>query len=163
MTSSKVMIAVLALLLLGAVACEDDPCPACPEKTPAMSVVSVEVEQLSIYEPGTDSQPDPIYCDVTLRIENTSSKYSYSGISIPSAKVYLLPINRLLGEIRFQTDWDGVLDAGDVDTVVLSKIHEDAQIFPGPCNSQVRVEITVTSSKHGGMKRTVTTTFTCPF
>jgi hypothetical protein len=157
------MIAVLALMLLGAVACEDDSCPSCPEKTPPMSVVSVEVEQLSIYEPGPDSQPDPIWCDVTLRIENTSSKYSYSGISIPSAKVYLSPINRLLGEIRFQTDWDGVVNAGDVDTVVLRKIHEDAQIFPGPCDAQVRVEIEITSSKYGGMKRTVKTTFTCPF
>ena len=163
MTSCKVMIAVLTLMLLGTVACEDEPCPACPEKTPAMSVVSVEVEQLSIYEPGTDSQPDPIWCDVILRIENTSSKYSYSGISIPSAKVYLLPIDQLLGEIRFQTDWDGILNAGDVDTVVLSKIHEDAQIFPGPCDSQVRVEIEITSSESGGMKRTVKTTFTCPF
>jgi hypothetical protein len=163
MNSSKVMIAVLALMLLGAVACEDDSCPACAEKTPPMSVVSVEVEQLSIYEPGPDSQPDPIWCDVTLRIENTSSKHSYSGISIPSAKVYLLPIDRLLGEIRFQTDWDGVVNAGDVDTVVLSKIHEDAQIFPGPCDSQVRVEIEITSSEYGGMKRTVKTTFFCPF
>ena len=163
MISCKVMIAVLALMLLGTVACEDDPCPACPEKTPAMSVVSVEVEQLSIYEPATDSQPDPIWCDVILRIENTSSKYSYSGISIPSAKVYLLPIDQLLGEIRFQTDWDGILNAGDVDTVVLSKIHEDAQIFPGPCDSQVRVEIEITSSEYGGMRRTVKTTFICPF
>ena len=163
MNSSKVMIAVLVLMLLGAVACEDDSCPSCPDKTPPMSVVSVDVVQLSIYEPGTDSQPDPIWCDVTLRIENTSSKYSYSGISIPSAKVYLLPINQLLGEIRFQTDWDGILNAGDVDAVVLSKIHEDAQIFPGPCDSQVRVEIEITSSEYGGMKRTVTTTFTCPF
>ena len=161
MNSSKVLIAVLALVLLGTVACEDDSCPACPEKTPPMWVVTVEVEQLSIYEPPV-SGPDPIYCDVTLRIENTSSKYSYSGISIPSAKVYILPIDRLLGEIRFQTDWDGILNAGDVDTVVLSKIQEDAEIFPGPCNSQVRVEIEITSSQYGGMTRLVTTTFSCP-
>ena len=162
MTSCKVMIAVLALVLLGAVACEDDSCPACPEKTPPMWVVTVEVEQLSINE-APFSVPDPIYCDVILRIENTSSKYTYSGISIPSAKVYVLPIDRLLGEIRFQTDWDGILNPGDVDIVNLSKILEDAEIFPGPCNSQVRVEIEITSSEYVGMKRKVTTTFSCPY
>jgi hypothetical protein len=68
-------------------------------------------------------------------------------------------MNQLLGEIRFQTDWDGILDAGDVDTVVLSKIDEDSQIFPGPCDSQVRVEITITSSGHGEMRRRVETNF----
>ena len=160
MNSRKAMIALLALMLLGAAACDDDTCPVCPEETPPMWVVTVEVEQLSIYEPPL-SIPDPIYCDVTLRIENTSSEYSYSGISIPSARVYLLPIDQLLGEIRFETDWDGILDPGDVDIVDLSKILEDAEIFPSPCDSQVRVEIEITSSEHEGMKRMVKTTFLC--
>ena len=160
MNTSRVMIAVLALMLLGAVACEDDSCPACPEEIPPMWVVTVEVEQLSIYEAPL-SIPDPIYCDVTLRFVNTSSKYSYSGISIPSAKVYLLPIDQLLGEIRFETDWDGILDPGDVDIVDLSKILEDTEIFPSPCASQVRVEIEIISPEHEGMKRMVKTTFLC--
>ena len=55
------------------------------------------------------------------------------------------------------------LNAGDVDTVVLAKIPEAAQIFPGPCDTEVYVEIEITSSEYGGMKRTVKTTFTCPY
>jgi hypothetical protein len=60
MTSRIVLIAAVALILLGVVACEDDPCPVCPEETPAMSVVSVEVEQLSIGESPVGPEPDPI-------------------------------------------------------------------------------------------------------
>jgi len=163
MNINKPIIAVSILILLGTYACEDDTCSPCRTSPPPISVLAVEVIDFNIYAFGT-MPPDPIRCEVTLTIENRSSKYSYSGVSIPSAQVYLSSNNQLLGEIAFETDWDGAVSAGDTITVVVNKIVEDSQIFPEPCWQDVYMDILITTSEYGETKRrTPTDNLTCFF
>jgi hypothetical protein len=162
MSMSKGMIMMIVLALLGMAACEDNECSPCRDTVPPISMFKVEVSDWYIHALWAMPGPDQIYCHMTLTIENTSSKYSYSGVSIPSAKVYLSATNELLGEILFETDWDGVLDAGDIDTVVLDKIIEDSKLFEDPCNEDVYLELRIIATDHGEMQvRTPTDDFTC--
>ena len=163
MSINKLVIAVSILMLLGTYACEDDTCSPCRPSPPPISVLAVEVTDFNIYA-FSMMPPDPIRCEVTLTIENRSSKYSYSGISIPSGQVYLSSNNQLLGEIAFETDWDGTVSAGDTVTVVVSKIVEDAQIFLEPCLQDVYMDILITTSEYGETKRrTPTDNLMCYF
>lgn len=152
MNINKLMIAVSILIFFGTYACEDDTCSPCITTPPPISVLAVEVIHFDIYALSM-LPPDPIRCELTLTIENTSSKYSYSGVSIPSGKVYLSSNNQLLGEIAFETDWDGVVNAGDTVTVVLNKIVEDSEIFTGPCWEDMYIDILITTSEYGETKR----------
>lgn len=163
MNVNKLTIAVSILILFGTVACEDSGHSPCRTPTPPISVLAVEVIDFNIRAFPT-MPPDPIRCQLTLTVENTSSKYSYSGISIPSGTVYLSSDNQLLGEIAFETDWDGVVGAGDTVTVVLNKIVEDSEIFPEPCWENVYIEILITTSEYGETKRrTPTDNLECYF
>ena len=101
--------------------------------------------------------PDQVESQVTLRIENLSSKYSYADISFPSARVYRASDNQLLGEIRFETAWDGSLDASEVVTVEFEKIEEDSKIFEEPCNEYLYLDITITSPGYGEMNKATPT------
>jgi hypothetical protein len=101
MSMSKGMIMMIVLALLGMAACEDNECSPCRDAVPPISMFRVEVSDWYIHALWAMPGPDQIYCHMTLTIENTSSKYSYSGVSIPSAKVYLSATNELLGEILF--------------------------------------------------------------
>jgi hypothetical protein len=107
--------------------------------------------------------PDPILCTLTLRIVNTNAGASYSGLSVPSAEVFLGKDSRRLGTIRFQTDWDGSIGAGAIDTVVVTKIQEGAEIFEPPCGEQVYLRGKI--SKSAVQSRTFPTPsyrFSCP-
>jgi hypothetical protein len=160
MNINKLIFAVVILLLLGTVACEDDTCTPCDK--PPISILTVEVTDFSIFAILMYPYPDQIECQLTLRIENTSSKYSYSDISISTGYVYLSSDNQLLGEITFETDWDGTIDDGEVVTVLLTKIIEDSQIFQHPCWEDVYVEFIITTSGYGEIKqRTPTYNFSC--
>ena len=97
--------------------------------------------------------PDYLECQVTLRVENLSSEYSYSDISITSAKVYRALDNQLLGEIRFETDWDGSLESGEAVTVEFVKIMEDSKLFDEPCDEYLYLHITIASPGYGEMNK----------
>ena len=144
--------AMAVLVMCVSAGCDDDSCtPTSCDPSP-LSVLSVDVTEFRIHVLPMMPGPDYLYCDVTLRIENTSSKHSYSGVTIASAGVYRASDNQLLGEIRFETDWDGTIEAGEVVSVEFDKIIEDAQIFPDPCDELLYLEITVTSPEYGEMK-----------
>ena len=87
--------------------------------------------------------PDPILCQLTLRLTNTNSTNPLTGLSVPSAAVLLADTSDELGIIRFETDWDGAIDAGAVDTVVVTKIAEDREIFQPPCGDSVYLRVRV--------------------
>jgi hypothetical protein len=148
------------LVILVAAGCDDDSCTPVKCDPPPLSVLSVDVTYFQINVIWMHQGPDQIESRVTLRIENLSSKYSYSDISFPSARVYRASDNHLLGEIRFETDWDGSLDASEIVTVELVKIEEDSQIFPDPCDEYLYLDITITSPGYGELKKG-TPTYLC--
>jgi hypothetical protein len=159
---NKLIIAVSVVLLFGTYACQNDTCSPCITPTPPISVLAVEVIDFNIRAFPTLS--DPIECQLTLTIENTSAEYSYSDISIPIGTVFLSSNNQLLGEIAFETDWDGVVNAGETVTVVINKIIEDSEIFPEPCGEDVYIDILITTSDYGETKkRTPTDNLECFF
>jgi hypothetical protein len=90
--------------------------------------------------------PDPILCTLTLRIVNSNGAASYSGLSVPSAEVFLSKNSIELGTIRFQSDWDGAIGAGAIDTAVVTKIQEGAEIFEPPCGEQVYLRARIVKS-----------------
>jgi hypothetical protein len=87
--------------------------------------------------------PDPILCQATLRVTNTNQTNAISGVTIPSAVVYRADNGTELGTIRFETDWHGVLAATEVDTVTITKIQENEEIFPPPCATSVFLRVRV--------------------
>ena len=143
---------LVILLLIAVTGCDDDSSTPTKCDAPPLSVLSVDVTEFRIHVLWGMPGPDHLYSDVTLRIENTSSKHSYSGVSLASAGVYRASDNQLLGEIMFETDWDGTIDAGEIVTVEFDKIIEAAQIFPDPCDELLYLEITITSPEYGEMK-----------
>jgi hypothetical protein len=90
---------------------------------------------------------DPIVCSLTLRMMNNDADKPLSGLSIPTASVFLSRTSEELGTIGFRTDWDGLIEAGDVDTVTVTKIAESQEAFPPPCGESVflRVKIVKTT------------------
>ena len=152
MDAGILKIVFIILMIFIAAGCDDDSCTPTGCDPPPLSVLSVDVTGFRIHVLWGMSGPDNLYSDVTLRIENTSSKHSYSGVSIVSADVYRASDNQLLGEIMFETDWDGVIDAGEIVTVEFDKIIEAAQIFPDSCDELLYLEITITSPECGEMK-----------
>jgi len=147
----KTLFAILMLFV--AAGCDDDSCSPTKCDPPPLSVLSVDVTEFRIHVILMLPGPDQLESQVTLRIENLSSKYSYADISFPSAKVYRASDNQLLGEIRFETAWDGSLEAGEVVTVELNKIMEDSLIFPNPCEENLYLEITIAAPDYGEMKK----------
>ncbi len=87
--------------------------------------------------------PDPIACGLTLRMVNTDVDHALSGLSIPSASVFLSKNSEELGTIRFENDWDGLVEAGGVDTVYVTKVEESQEIFPPPCQEGVYLRVRV--------------------
>jgi hypothetical protein len=97
-----------------------------------------------------------------LRIKNTSTKYSYSGLSVTSGFVYLGSNDQLLGEIHFESDWDGEIEAGEEIIVRFDKVVEDAQVFQPPCDQEVYMDFILTAPDYGELEsRTPTLVFSC--
>ena len=162
MNANKLIIAVMVLTLAGTVACGEDSCPSCLDEAPPIAILKVDVVEFYIHAILMSPSPDQIHCQLTLKIENLSSKYSYSSVSIPSAKVYLSSTNQLLGEISFETDWDGTLNAGVVHTIVINKIVEESPVFANPCDEDLYLELRITVPNYGEMqRRTPTDLFSC--
>lgn len=137
-------VAVLCAVL-GMLSCEDE--SADPGGGGGLSDLTVQVLEGYIsanLQPVVP--PDPILCTLTLRIVNTNGADSYSGLSIPSAEVFLSKNSVELGTIRFQTDWDGSIGAGAIDTVVVTKAQESAKIFEPPCGEHVYLRARIVKS-----------------
>lgn len=158
---SRITIVMLILpVLLTAAGCDDDSCTPTSCDPPPLSVLSIDVTVFRIYVIWMMPGPDKLYSDLTLTIENTNSKHSYSDVAIASAGVYRARDNQLLGEIMFETDWDGTVDAGETVTVDFEKIIEAELIFPDPCDELLYLEITITAPEYGEMK-VGTPTYVC--
>ena len=146
----KVLGAVLIILVLSIFAgCSNDSCTPTSCDKPPLSVLSADITDFQIHVLWMLPGPDQLECNVTLIIENMSSEHAYSDVTIPSAEVYRVTDNQLLGEIRFETDWDGSLDADEVVTVELVKIMETFQIFADQCDEFLYLDITINSPGYG--------------
>jgi hypothetical protein len=130
---------------LGMMSCEDD--TADPGAGGWLSDVTVQVLDGYI---AANLQPvvlpDPILCTLTLRIVNSNAAAAYGGLYLPSAEVFLSKNSVALGTIRFETDWDGAIAAGAMDTVTVTKIQEGAEIFDPPCGEHVYLRVRIARS-----------------
>jgi hypothetical protein len=164
MAMSKIAAVLVGLIVLASASCEDDAYKPGYSKPPISVFAVTAIDGLIYANLMPPTLPDPFLCRLTLHIENTSTRYSYSDISIPAAIVYQSPNNQPLGKIFFSTDWDGTLEAGEIDTVVVDKIKEDYQIFPTPCGASLYLDVFITTTKYGDMiKRTPTYTCSCVY
>jgi hypothetical protein len=157
--SKTIAIALTAFLALGVLGCDSS-----EEDTGTVSDLNVQVmDGFIMANLMPPVAPDPIACRLTLRVVNTDVDHALSGLAIPSALVFLSKNSQELGTIRFETDWDGLLEAGQADTVRVVKIAESQEIFPPPCNQGVyfRLRIVKTTVQ---MKQVSTPSygFSCP-
>ena len=127
--------AAVLCAVLGALSCDDD--SSGPEDGGLADLTIQVLEGYISANLQPVVPPDPIICRLTLRIVNNNTSVPFSGLSIPSAVVFLSKNSVELGTIRFQTEWDGSIGAGETDTVVVDKLQEGAEIFPPPCRENV--------------------------
>jgi hypothetical protein len=159
------MVAAVVLLVaaLGIPACDDDTSGTGDD---AAQISDLAVDVIDGYI-SADLMPiippDPIACQLTLRITNTNSKHGLSGLSIPSSVVRLSKNGDELGVIRFETDWDGSIAASEVDTVIVTKIEESQEIFVPPCREDVFLVVEIVRNAFE-VKYVTTPTylFSCP-
>jgi len=160
----KIIIPVLAAAVIWQAGCDDDSCrPRCCPQPPISVIRMTCLEAYNYANLMPIVPPDPIFCRLTVRIENTSSKYSYAGLSIDSALVYLASSGRYLGRFRFSADWKGALEPGETDTVTALKIQEEEQIFSPPCGEAVYMEVILGSEFHGELVERTDAHFFCVY
>ena len=87
--------------------------------------------------------PDPIICRITLTMENTNKSESLRDLSINFADVFLTTSDSLLGKIEFNSNWDGILNPAELDTIELVKVSESQPIFNPPCSQEVYLNIKI--------------------
>ena len=134
-----IAIALATFLALGIPACDSS-----EEDTGTVADLNVQVmDGFIMANLMPPAEPDPIACRLTLRVVNTDVDHAMSGLSIPSALVFLSKNSQELGTIRLQTDWDGLVEAGQADTVRVVKIAESQEIFPPPCNQGVYLRLRI--------------------
>lgn len=137
--------AVLATALL--CSCEDSDRCLCPRgddsQLPYLSVTWLDGNI------GANLMPpvpvDPIGFQARLILANANPRETYT-IRIPSADVILADNDSLLGTIRIETDWDGVLFPAEQDTVFFFKLTETERIFGPPCNERVWLDFLIQRS-----------------
>ncbi|MBD3178326.1 MAG: hypothetical protein GF417_01260 [Candidatus Latescibacteria bacterium] len=95
--------------------------------------------------------PDPVICEVTLAVENRSSGYPFSGLSVPSGYMYRSSDNSFLGFFRFSSAWDGRVGPSSIDTFTVRKRQEDAAIFSPPCGEDVYLYIFLSDGRYSGL------------
>lgn len=93
--------------------------------------------------------PDPITCQVWLILENKSADRAFTKLEVPTAEVFLVRPDSLLGTIPLETDWDGYLAPAEIDTIRFFKNTGDQAIFPAPCNAQVWLNLLIGSAGGG--------------
>ena len=134
----------LHILLLSflSFSCEDDLI-----YSPEMGEVDVVIINLLI---GADLmpivEPDPIITLMTLQLTNMNKADAFINFSIPSANIHRATNNEFLGKFRFGTNWDGLLEPSETDTVELRKIIETASLFSHNCDETVYLNIKIVNS-----------------
>jgi hypothetical protein len=156
---------LIAILAAAAAGCEDDACRPRSSGPPPIGVLRVEMIDGLLYANLMPIvPPDPISCTLTLSVENTSEKYSYSGITIADGDVYLGSNNEKMGEFRFMTFWDGALRPGETDTFEVFKVMENHTIFIPPCGDALYIDLSISADGSGEtMRRTPNVFCTCAF
>ena len=137
---------ILLVVALGIAACDDD---TTGPRDDAARLGDLTVEVIDGYilaDLMPVIPPDPIICYLTLRLTNTNTKHALSGMSIPSAVVCLSKAGLGLGVIRFESDWDGSMAPGEVDTARVSKIGESEKIFDPPCREDVYLVVEISKN-----------------
>lgn len=139
MRFSGITILLLSVLIMS---CEDDLI-----YSPEVSEVDVVILNLLI---GADLmpfiEPDPIIILMTIQLTNLNETDAFINFQIPTANIHRAADDKLLGEIRFETNWDGLLEPAEIDTVELRKKTEKASLFSHNCNEMVYLEIKLINS-----------------
>ena len=87
--------------------------------------------------------PDPIFSHLKIVIENQHSSHTFKNLAVKYAYVVLNSTNSILGKIEFKSNWDGILEPSDIDTVELDKVFESEKLFDPPCDQEVYLNIEV--------------------
>ena len=109
-------------------------------------------------------EPDPIIILMTLQLTNLNDFDAFIDFQIPSAKVHRTSDDRVLGDIRLGTNWDGLLESMEIDTIEIRKLPEKASLFAPVCRDLVYLKIRMVNSL--GEEKTVRTDdiqFVCSF
>ena len=86
--------------------------------------------------------PDPVRCNAWLIFE--SSGQPFSSIEVPTADVVLVRNDSTVGTIPLQTDWDGILGSGEIDTVLFFKeMGNNMPFFDPPCDDRVFLDFLI--------------------
>jgi len=138
----KTVVLHILLLSIFTLSCEDDFI-----YSPELGDVDVVVLDLLI---GADLlpivEPDPIITLMTMQLTNINEFSAFIDFRIPSAKIYRKSDEILLGEFRFGTNWDGLLEPMETDTVELRKLMEETILFDYICNETVYLKIKLVNS-----------------
>lgn len=129
--------------------CGEDACRPGGGSPPPISVLSASVIDGNIFANMMPIvPPDPIACTLTVRIENTSTKDTYTGIGVPSASVYSAA-NEPVGRFRFYSDWDGELGPCGIDTFTIVKIQEQQPVIDNPCGLGLYLDLLIETESYG--------------
>ena len=153
--SVKVLIRVLVFLTpLLLWACEDSgDCPCSADTVdPPMSDLSVT------WDSGHMSAnlmpivpPDPVACSAWLILENKNPQEAFSKLEIPAADVILAKNDSILGTMQMETDWDGILAPGQIDTILFIKSAGTLRVIDPPCDDQVLIEFMIQNADSATM------------
>jgi len=87
--------------------------------------------------------PDPIFSHLKIVIENQHSSHTFESLTVKYGYVVLNSTNSILGKIEFNSNWDGILEPSDIDTVELDKVFESEKLFDPPCGQEVYLKIKI--------------------
>lgn len=87
--------------------------------------------------------PDPVDCRLTMVMSNANLEESLEGLSLQEAEVILDSTDQLLGTIQLDSDWSGILQPGEQDTVTFIKLEADQAPFEPPCAAYVSLRLEV--------------------
>ena len=159
------LVALLITLLL--YSCEDsEDYPSSPNKIdPPLSDLSVTWDRGSI---GAGlmpiAPPDPVACEAWLILENLNPREAFSKVEVSTVDVILARFDSTLGTIPIETDWDGLLAPGQIDTIFFFKYSGAQEIFSPPCGEWVLIDFMIRNAD-GDTKvfRPDMLTFMCTF
>lgn len=137
MRSAESVVITLLLIFIIPFSCDEDLI-----YSPELSDMEVVITEILI---GADLMPivapDPVIILMTMHLTNMNETDAFVNFKIPSAKIYRASNDKLLGEFQFRSNWDGLLEPSETDTVQLRKKTEKAKIFSHTCNEIVYLRI----------------------
>lgn len=121
-------------------------CGNCHDKVTNPSLDHLKVEFIEGFI-GADLMPvvlpDPIFSHLKIVIENQHSWNTFENLTVKYGYVVLNSTNSILGKIEFNSNWDGILEPSDIDTVELDKVFESEKLFDPPCGQEVYLNIEI--------------------